>query len=198
MQIQTYTSTHTHLEQPLIFNEACLICQVKKQTTASLIFSSDWCQFNNRKSVICQCVWIERRLWMMKASVKWAFNGHWTAWQANYLQFLSKLRIAALELKKVKEENNQLYLQQDWKSDQRCATESWNLWKSCKIARLTRLSWSVQSFPLDRIREWWCENYQTFQLWSAHESWVTIISARDASASEKAAPDLLAINIVTP
>ena len=24
MQIQTYTSTHTHLEQPLIFNEACL------------------------------------------------------------------------------------------------------------------------------------------------------------------------------
>ena len=36
---------------------------------------------------------------MMKASVKWAFNGHWTAWQANYLQFLSKLRIAALELK---------------------------------------------------------------------------------------------------
>ena len=42
------------------------------------------CQFNNRKWIVCPHVWIERRLWLMKPSAKWAFNRLWDS--QNYSQ----------------------------------------------------------------------------------------------------------------
>ena len=118
----------------------------------------------------------------MKASVKWTFNGHWTAWQANYLQLFTRLNI------RPKMRYGKLKFVQIMQS---CKTDQTDLDDQTELECHSR--WKEYENGGVRL-----SNLSNLQLWSARES-VTIISARDASASEKGPlQQLLAISVQCP